>query len=493
MPSRQIPPSASALIESLRGTGYSLETALADLIDNSIAARAGQVDLILEWNDGRPYAVIADDGAGMTEDGLVAAMRFGGTGPLGRRDIADLGRFGLGLKTASLSQCRRLTVTSRRDSSTNTFCWDLDHIRRTGEAWELLEGMPSELAPTAAGLADRNPGTTVIWDRIDFGRVREQPALNAFLAQIERAERHLAMVFHRYLGGDARRLRISINGRRIRAWDPFLESNEATILRPEQTLDSGGERISVRGFILPHPDRFPNATDLEEAAGPDGWAAQQGFYVYRQKRLLSAGGWLGLGGSRAWTREEFSRLARIRIDLPNTIDEDWRIDIRKAQARPPETLRPVLARIAGDVRRIARDVFVHRGRRTEQIKTGGIARIWQVNTPPSSRPYVIRRDHPIVTILRDRLGDRADLLDAFLEVVERTVPVDRIWLDTVENGPPPAAGSDPAGYSALIDSGRSIVRTMIAAGLDRPAAIAAVSRMEPFDAVPDIAERLAEG
>lgn len=493
MPSRQIPPSAAALIESLRGTGYSLETALADLVDNSIAAAASSVDLTLEWNEGNSFVIIADDGAGMTEDRLVEAMRFGGAGPAIIRDRHDLGRFGLGLKTASLSQCRRLTVCSKRDDVTTAFCWDLDHIRKAGDAWELLEGLPEDVAHLAASLSGRQSGTFVIWDRIDLGRLRERPTLKAFLAGIERVERHLAMVFHRYLGGDARRLRITINGVRIKAWDPYLEDHGATIPRPEQTLDSGGERIRVRGFILPHPDRFTNATALEAAGGPNGWAAQQGFYVYRQMRLLSAGGWLGIGGTRAWTREEFSRLARIRIDLPNTIDEDWHIDIRKAQARPPEALRPQLERIAADVRRIARQVFFHRGRRTEAEQPDGIERIWQVNPPPAARRYSIRRDHPLFVMLRDRLGGDNGVLDAALELMERTVPVDRIWLDTVENGPPAAPGKDPEAYSSLIDSARGITRTMMAAGLDRATAIAAVARMEPFDSVPEIAERLAQG
>jgi len=492
LPSRQIPPSAAALIESLRGTGYSLETALADLIDNSIAAAATAVELMLEWNDGNPYVIIADDGNGMTEEAVVEAMRFGGAGPARVRESFDLGRFGLGLKTASLSQCRRLTVVSKRDGARSSFYWDLDHIRRTGDAWELLEGLPGEIAPFTAVLDARSSGTLVIWDRIDFGRVRERPALPAFLAGIERAERHLAMVFHRYLGGDARRLRLSINGVRVKAWDPYLEDHDATIPRPAQTLDSGGERISVRGFILPHPDRFANTTALEEAGGPEGWAAQQGFYVYRQKRLLSAGGWLGIGGSRAWTREEFSRLARIRVDLPNTIDEDWRIDIRKAQVRPPEALRPQLERIADDVRKIARLVFFHRGRRAEASKADGVARIWQVNPLPSERRYVIRRDHPLVVLLRERIGPGDDLLDAIFELVERTVPVDRIWLDTVENGSPATPGGNPATYDPLVESARSIVRTMTATGLTRAAAIAAVAKMEPFDSVPEISARLGE-
>lgn len=488
MPFRHVPPSASALIESLRGTGYSLETAIADLIDNSIAAESSRVDLTFEWNDGAPIILLNDNGKGMSEQELLAAMRFGGDGPHITRDSNDLGRFGLGLKTASLSQCRRLTVLSAKEQHTNAFCWDLDHLKKAGDAWEVLEGVALELRPW---LPHQSPtGTLVIWDRIDFGRVREHPKLKPFLTQMERTEKHLAMVFHRYLNGDARRLSITINGRRIKAWDPFQEQHEATIARPEQKLDSGGEPITVRGFILPHPDRFSNQRQMDEAAGPEGWNAQQGFYVYRQKRLLSAGGWLGLGGSRAWTREEFSRLARIRVDLPNTIDEDWRIDIRKAQARPPEAVREALSKIAEDVRRVAREVFVHRGRRIERDPSDRVARIWEVGAPDAARRYRIRRDHPLVRIISQQLGDQTKVLDSFIELLERTVPVDRIWLDAVDGGSPPKVQSDQMDYSALLETAKGIARSMVFAGMSRSDAAAAVARMEPFDSIEGVEQLL---
>src|SRR5262249_27183076 len=151
--------------------------------------------------------------------------------------------------------------------------------------------------------------------------------------------RHLGMVFHRFIDGDARRIAITISGTPVRAWDPFLQAHEATIPQPAQKIRSPGGTVAVRGFVLPHRDRFHSEAEFDRAGGPDGWNAQQGFYVYRHRRLLSAGGWLGLGGTRAWTREEPSRLARIRIDIPNTADRDWRIDIRKAIARPPDAIR----------------------------------------------------------------------------------------------------------------------------------------------------------
>ena len=118
--------------------------------------------------------------------------------------------------------------------------------------------------------------------------------------------------------------------------------------------------------VLPHKDQL-TAQQEQSAAGPDGWTAQQGFYVYRNARLLVAGSWLGLGQGRSWTKEEAHRLARIRLDLPNSVDRDWKIDIRKSIARPPAAIRARLGRLAEDTRRRARDVFAHRGQMSAPI------------------------------------------------------------------------------------------------------------------------------
>lgn len=361
MPTRDVPPSASALVSSLRGVGYSLETAVADLIDNSIAAGANTVDVQLDWNDGRPTVWIRDDGSGMPEGRLVEAMRFGGIGPDATRSGTDLGRFGLGLKTASLSQCRRLTVVSKFAGTLTAFTWDIDRIKKAGDRWELLEGAEGLKSDGLTRLQGSKSGTLVVWRKMDFGRKEDMPNYAAFLADIERLDLHVGMVFHRFLNGDARKIQIYVNGHSVAAWDPFLETHQATIRNPEQPIRAPGGTVRVRGFVLPHRDRFANESDFARAGGPDGWTSQQGFYVYRQKRLLMAGGWLGLGKGRAWTREETSRLARIRIDVANTGDEDWRIDIRKAIARPPDAIRSRLEAIADDIRRRAREVFVHRG------------------------------------------------------------------------------------------------------------------------------------
>jgi Histidine kinase-, DNA gyrase B-, and HSP90-like ATPase len=142
----------------LRGVGYSLETAIADLVDNSIAAGAGQIEIGLSWKDSDAVLTVLDDGSGMSEERLVEAMRFGGKGPQIQRADTDLGRFGLGLKTASLSQCRQLTVASKSDRGrVAAFTWDVDLIAEGDGGWHLLEGGAHLPESSAAQLRYRRP------------------------------------------------------------------------------------------------------------------------------------------------------------------------------------------------------------------------------------------------------------------------------------------------------------------------------------------------
>jgi hypothetical protein len=428
----EIVPSATALLQSLRGLGYSTETALADLIDNSIAAQASFIEIDLDWNDGTPYVVIADDGQGMDEDGLIEAMCFGGAGPEAVRRSDDLGRFGLGLKTASLSQCRRMTVVARRCGNTSALCWDVDEVERSGGWMAIVPAPLPQLAPLEK-LLGRATGTGVVWDRIDSMGGLSGLDRDSFFLRVRDIRAHLSMVFHRFISGDARRLRISVNSRDLKAWDPFQKAHPATITMQTEPIRYSGAVIRVTPHVLPHRDRFPNESEFEEAGGPGGWNERQGFYVYRQKRLLVAGGWLGLGGARAWTRDEFSRLARISIDLPPSLDSNWRIDVRKSQARPPGPLRPRLTAIAGLCRDRAREVFAWRGQRARgQVAEADRPPIWIALAGRTSQRYRINRDHPAVAAALRVSGAGADVVAAVLSLVEQSVPVERIWLDVAE-------------------------------------------------------------
>jgi hypothetical protein len=428
----EIIPSASALMQSLRGIGYSPETAVADLIDNSIAAGATAVDVDIDWNDGDPLLAILDNGRGLEHDGLVAAMCFGGAGPLAERAETDLGRFGLGLKTASLSQCRRMTVAGRCNGHTVSLAWDIDEVV-SRKRWDAI--VPDTLPRTTLTdrLEERPNGTLVIWERMDAIGGLSGLDKETFFLRVQDIRAHAAMVFHRFLGGDARRLAITINGRPVRSWDPFLRVHSATITMPSERLRRAGAAIVVTPHVLPHRDRFANDAEYEAAGGPGGWGERQGFYVYRGRRLVVAGGWLGLGGTRAWTREESSRLARIAVDLPLGVDAEWRIDVRKSLARPPGALRTQLTAIGAACREKAREVFAWRGNRgRRKTATNDDVPLWIADSHGSRLSYRISRTHPAVRTVADRLGGDADLLDGLLALIERSVPVERIWLDVSE-------------------------------------------------------------
>ena len=487
---RNAPPRASAMVEALRGLGYSPATALADIVDNSISAGARQVEITFAWQGADSAVSILDDGAGMTADGLDHAMRLGDRSPLEVRAGGDLGRFGLGLKTASFSQCRRLTVATRQGGGeAGVLRWDLDVLAATADAsWRLLEGCAPGSERRLAPLEALEHGTLVLWeapDRLVSAGSREQD----FLDVIDGVERHLAMVFHRYLDGARPKLILSINGRRVRGWDPFLSDHPATWSSPPHTVDVDGSPMTVQAFVLPHRDRLtPKAWEL--AGGPDGWTSQQGFYVYRNGRLLVAGSWLGLGRGRSWTKEEPFRLARIRLDITNSADADWKIDIRKSTARPPASARPRLMRLAEDTRDRARRVFAHRGRivRSGQAE---VIKAWRTEHLASGVRYRIDRAHPAVAAVLEASGTLESQVASMLRVIEETVPVQRIWLDTAETHETPVNGftSDPpAEVSAVLGVlfGNLVNRRGLSAGEAR----AQLLRTEPFNAYPALVARL---
>lgn len=423
-----IPPKASALIGSLRGLGYSPETALADLVDNSISAGADAVEIDLQWNSGSPIAAILDNGRGMDESALGEAMRLGGQGPDALRNDNDLGRFGLGLKTASLSQSRRVTVVTKSVQAVSAVLLDVGIIEMRGWIAVVPEPLPDH--PFMTELLKRPAGTVVLWNEIDALSGLAGLGKEAFFLRLEEIRAHLGMVFHRFIGGDATHLSIILNGRPVKSWDPFRATHAATKEMPSERIRHAGSTFIVKPYVLPHRDRFANDADYQAAGGPGGWGARQGFYVYRGKRLLVAGSWLGLGGVRTWTRDEASRLARIQVDLPIGLDRDWRIDVRKSQARPPGALRSRLTAIAGRCREEAREVFAFRGR-GPRVRGEPVAAVWLTTRGAKGVHYSINRDHPVIVACRQASGG-ARSLDAVLSIVERSVPVERIWLEVSE-------------------------------------------------------------
>lgn len=433
VPTEDATPRADSLIETFRAIGYSPETAVADIIDNSIAAGAKRIGIRFNWAGTESTVVISDDGAGMTAEQLLKAMTPGFLNPLQERGAHDLGRFGLGLKTASFSQCRRLTVYSKPTGGTVSYrCWDLNHIADTQE-WKLLIWHNALDLKQQLALMPR--GTTVLWelpDRICHGlRADSEDHRKQFLRLVERVQWHLEMVFHRFLRGG---MEMTINGHRLQPWDPFLIGRAGQQARPAEEISPG---VVVTPHILPH---HRNLSDQEhDSAGRvKGWNAHQGFYVYRGDRLLIAGDWLGL-----FTSDEHHKLARIAIDIPTSLDQQWQIDIRKASARAPHSLRSRLKSLATKIRGQAADVYRDRGQKLQKLSGKPVTPVWVPKVTQERTRYVLNRDHEVLQQMMEQVpaGTPAGtLLRDALRCIEEAIPVPLIFQNAAER---PLADAHP--------------------------------------------------
>jgi hypothetical protein len=474
-------PRAGALLESLRAFGYGFATAIADLIDNSITAGASRVEILAHWAGSGSYVSISDNGNGMSEETLIEAMRLGTQGPSAIRTADDLGRFGLGLKTASLSQCRRLSVRSKEQrSAAHDVQWDIDHVLETDQ-WQLLTAIGAEADARLGLIADH--GTSVLWEHLDrlVGDADEDDAAaeRRFLGRLRELEAHLAMVFHRFLARP-RQLEIKLNGNPIKPWDPFLLEEDATQRLGEERLQLNGETISVRPFVLPHVSKISSKTH-ELAAGPAGWNAQQGFYVYRNGRMIVPGGWLGLG----LKNEEHYKLARVQVDLPSSLDAAWQIDVRKAVARVPGPLREEFRRIANLARRTATEVYRHRGRVLVDRHAKSHVLLWQRFVKHGKVGYRINREHPLVKAVERQAPEADGDLEALLRFVEETIPAPVIAIEHAERPDEQAAPFELADLGDVLEVMRRIWSELRTRGESSEGAKEVLYSMEPFARMPE--------
>lgn len=461
---RNAPPHAKSMLESLRGLGYAPTTALADLIDNSITANSNEVIIHLQWAGPESWIRIIDDGEGMNDEALEAGMRLGARDPRAERATNDLGRFGLGLKTASFSQARRLTVASRKVGE--PICclrWDLDLIAQERNAeWLLFEGPAPGSEQLLAPLEQMKHGTVVLWEKLDR-IVSDGFGPKEMIDLADRIETHLAMTFHRFLEGERPSLRLTLNDASIKPWDPYLMGHPGKALESTEYRIQQAKGVTVQCHVLPHRDML-KPKEQEVAGGPGGWTQQEGFYVYRNKRLLLAGGWLGLGeGGKQWLRDEAHRLARIRLDIPNHTDVEWKINVIKSTASPPLRLRSQLHRLASETRATARRVFAHRGHITPLSgpRSKALAETWQVRRSTQGTSYKIAREHDLVASILSRAGDLKPDILALLRLIEETVPVQRIWLDTAEDKETPRTGFAGSSESDVMETLISMFEALV--------------------------------
>ncbi len=471
-----VSPRADHLMESLRGAGYSLPAAVSDLIDNSVTGGAGNIWVDFHWSGAHSRVLILDDGRGMSEVELVDAMRIGSRSPREERDADDLGRFGLGLKTASISQVRSLTVATRTEASESPSIrrWDLDHLASVGE-WQLLRPTVEEVGEDVAALNELPHGTLVIWEKPDrmVGDVGsdDERARRQFLQALEAVENHIAMVFHRLMTGRGA-VAIWLNGQRITPWDPFLMAEDATQDMGSESLGRDGE-VVVNPYVLPHHSRL-TSEQHRQAGGPAGWNAQQGFYVYRNRRLLLPGDWLGL----EFQKEEHYKLARILVDLPNSSDDEWDIDVRKSRARPPLRFRDDLLRIARATRRRAVEVYRHRGKTMARSSRSVPTFVWLRRSRGGRIHYAVNRDHPLISAALSSPSVTGAELGRILRLVEEYVPVQQIWVDMAEGDETQSQPFEASAEAEIAELIRALYAALTGAGATHGEAMDRLVRTE---------------
>jgi len=419
-------PEAASMIETFRAIGYNLETAVADIIDNAISAKAKNIYINRIWRGGKSIITIKDDGEGMNNNEIIEAMRPGAQNPLTERSETDLGRFGLGLKTASFSQCRKLSVLSKRKDSAPAFwSWDLDYVAEN-KKWELIQWMPEEFI---SELENLQSGTLVVWTDLDHivplqTEETDENAKRKFSFSLEKVKNHVAMTFHRFI--EDKTVNIFWCGHKIEPWNPFCPNETKTQEQPTESINGGAK---MKGYVLPHKNNFSSEQAYKKAEGMNGYPAQQGFYVYRGKRLLLAGDWLGL-----FRKEEHYKLIRIQIDLPNSLDTEWQIDIKKSKAYPPAVCREQLESYAKAVRNIGCEVYRHRGKILKQRAGQSFHPIWLEKKKDNRWSFVVNREHLMIRDLKSLAKNKPEqAIEKMLKFLEEAIPTKTIYIKEAQS------------------------------------------------------------
>lgn len=419
------PPSAACLSATMRDLGYSLETAVADLLDNSISAGADSIEIFCNLAGKDPSLVILDNGIGLSEADLIQAMRHGASNPKSRRSPKDLGRFGLGLKTASFSQCRALTMASRKNGVLSAATWSLDLIDEKDE-WLLQVLDQNEISALPMIDALTGTGTAVIWRSLDRLSESESGELREEIVAEKLAvlRQHLSLVFHRFLAGEVagfKRLSILVNGLQLKAFDPFCRKNSATQLLPEEVVHFGSEQVRLQPYILPHHSRL-SVKEFDLYRERSDFISNQGVYVYRNGRLMVWGDWF-----RLVPKGETTKLARVQIDFSNAMDEYWTIDIKKSRARPPLAVRERLRQIINAITN--RSISVHRGRGM-RLHQEQAAPMWERYADRERVRFALNVQHPLIASLRNGLNkEQAGQLQLLIESVSAALPLEMIYSD----------------------------------------------------------------
>ena len=414
-------PDVGNFIKSLRDIGYTFEIAVADILDNSITANASHIK-IYTVAEPEIFFCMLDDGSGMSNDQLVEAMRLATKNPQLERMKNDLGRFGLGLKTASFSQCKKLTVLSKKNGVISAKQWDLDYISDNNQ-WLLITPDIDNInsLPFVRELNNQKQGTLIIWQNID--RYRK----NNFSDKVDKLRRHLSLVFHRFLEGcdSFIKLKISVNNNLLKPFNPFNPKHPATQQSAVEKIKLYDSIIMIQPFILPHHSKV-SQQEYEEYATEEGYTDSQGFYLYRANRLLIYGTWWGLHRTI-----DAHKLVRIKIDISNKQDNYWGIDIKKSIANPTEEIKKDLKRIIEQITERGSRPYTGRGKKIEDKTT---KRFWGMIPENGGFRFALNQDHPIYKkLIAETTSEYYELLNIYLKGVQAYLPLETIQAQLQQN------------------------------------------------------------
>lgn len=489
---RENKPAANVLMVSMRAIGYSFEAAIADIVDNSISAGATRVDIKFPVDPMDCYISICDNGNGMNADELFDAMKYGSQMKGNERAENDLGRFGLGMKAASLSQCRRLTVTSKQNGIVSSFCWDLDVIeaKKGKDNWSIIEFNQEEIPDIlfSSYLDNLTQGTVVLWEKFDLIEKDSGSVYHELSKYQETTANYLSLIFHRFLNREEpNNISIYINSYKLSGLDPFLEKHKKINPRRKIILpinDSKGiERyVRVQPYVLPFQKDL-SKDDIRLLGGFENYKSKQGFYIYRNERLIIWGTWFG----RA--KGELTKHARVKVDIPNTLDDIWGIDIKKQTAKIPSVIRHKLTKAVDEAMDIAVKYQTYRGR-VEKIDED-IDYIWdRVKERDSHYIYKINRNSRIFELIKTSIDDSTwSKIDMVLEEIENSIPYQQIYIDKSQN-----RVIDEISDERLLDiEAKANILINMAIQLGQSSKSSVVEKLflaEPFNKYPKLKEKL---
>ena len=413
-------PSPKSLIKTLMRVGYDFNMAVGDIVDNSISAKAKNIRIFTSLDSQNPTFSIYDDGWGMSEKELYENMKLAAKDPSLERDENDLGRFGSGMKTASFSQARKLIVISKKKGS--KICgayWDIDEIE-SSDSWEVLMGLNEREINSIDGF-DKDilseTGTVIIWHKIISFKETQHTSLENIIANtIDSMSRYLSLHFHKFMQSNDK-VSFFVNQRKLSPINPFIKGKGSMDLTPENIRGKKGN-VEIKPHVLPHP-QYLSQSQIDKLGGIDAIYKNQGLYIYRANRLIIAGGWMGLS-----SRNILGNLARVEVNIPASLDDEWSTDVKKSSLQLPLMVQRKLKQICQRPIGISRGEHTHRGKKEEVNEYWFINENKQDNT---TKYEVHLKNNELIEIAEKMTQTNRIKLKEFLRNLSKYLPVHHIF------------------------------------------------------------------